>query len=77
MKYLWDEKGRALREAVNRAHEIYTRASETSKSLLTSGPINADMAQRIADAAKEEHQTLEDYTKTLRAFNDYANRRPS
>jgi len=74
VRYLWDEKGRALREAVNRAHEVYTRAAETSRALLAA-PVSADTAQIIDDAARVEHQALEEYTEALRAFNEYANQK--
>jgi hypothetical protein len=79
MKYLWDDKARELREAVKRAHEVYVRASETSKTIIKEGPSglpHPDGVQRLANAAKEERYAMDEYLRALRAFNDYVNRKP-
>jgi len=77
MRHLWDDTARELREAVARAHVAYTRAAEVSNEVLKdvpSGlPHSAEM-RRITNAANAEH-ALEQYTKALRAFNDYANQK--
>jgi len=75
MKYLWDEKGRALRQAVDLAHAAYRRAAETSKEILADFPSrlpDPDGTQRIRNAASAERHALDEYMKALRAFNDYA-----
>jgi hypothetical protein len=79
MKYLWDEKARELREAVNHAHKAYTGASETSKAIIKEGPSalpHPDGVQRLANAANKERHALDEYVKALRAFNDYVNQKP-
>ena len=78
VKYLWDDQARALREAVHRARDAYTRAVQKSKEVINDTPSGlpyADGVQRITNAAKEERVALEEYLRALRAFNDHANRK--
>jgi hypothetical protein len=80
MKYLWDERGRELREALKSAHEAYIRASEASKAIIKEGPSalpHPDGMQRLVNAANEERHALDEYVKALRAFNDYVNPKKS
>ena len=76
MKYLWDEKGRALRQAVDLAHAAYMSAAEASRAILADFPPHLpdpDGTQRIRNAANAERHALDEYVKALRAFNDYVN----